>query len=149
MPGISFGQTQHNEVKQIPKQQGNHMSSKENYGAYIEHSAQFSEKAQEAMREVIERATTDMGYRAWLLEDPRAAVEDVVGENTINPDLHIQFVENDGAAATFVLPDPVDELATLSDEELEAVAGGSCIMFSFNSQGCTSNGCTNPEEEAA
>jgi len=79
--------------------------------------------AQEVLRKVVARATTDMDFRKQALQDPAAAIakED---PTPIPEGFKIRFVENQGANLTVVLPDPVSAEGELSDAELEQVAGG-------------------------
>ena len=79
-------------------------------------------KGEQAMRDLMLRASTDLDFRSKLLTDPRAALSEFSGVE-IPDSVDVQFIEND-ADATFVLPDPIDPEAELSPEELEAVAGG-------------------------
>jgi hypothetical protein len=80
-------------------------------------------KAAEVLRGMLSRSATDRTFRQKLLTEPRAAIAEYTGHDV--PDtFDVVFVENT-AAATIVLPDPVDPEAELSEAELEAVAGGS------------------------
>lgn len=78
---------------------------------------------------IIERAWKDADFKQQLIEDPKAALRSL-GESV--PDfLDIQVVEETGNTRYFVLPqDPnaVMESELLSDEELDAVAGGWCSV---------------------
>jgi hypothetical protein len=76
--------------------------------------------------EILKRSATDREFRARLVNDPAAAIEDVIGVplSTLPRPINVKFVEKAaGVDAVLVLPDFVD-VGTLSDAELEAVAGG-------------------------
>ncbi len=86
------------------------------------HSTPEVAQAAEVMRGLLSRSATDRGFRQKLLTEPRAAIAEYTGRDV--PDsFDVVFVENT-AAATIVLPDPVDPEAELSEAELETVAGG-------------------------
>lgn len=77
--------------------------------------------------EVQKKAVMDHAFRTELLENPKAAVAKVAGEEL--PDgFKIKVIENDPAYnATFVLPDLLSD--EISDEELDQVAGGVSIAL--------------------
>ena len=76
----------------------------------------------ETANKVFARAATDPEFRALALSDGTAAVEEVIGVEL--PDgLKIRFVENEDAWLTLGLP-PARSGDELTDQELEAVAGG-------------------------
>lgn len=78
---------------------------------------------------IIERAWKDAEFKAQLVEDPKAALR-AMGE-TVPDFLNIKVVEETGNTRYFVLPqDPnsLMESELLSDEELDAVAGGWCSV---------------------
>jgi len=82
------------------------------------------QKMNEVYHDLLSRSATDAEFRELLLANPREGLSQFYGpEATIPDDLNVRFIENE-ADATFVLPDPVDPAASLSVEELEAVAGG-------------------------
>ena len=78
------------------------------------------------MQALLARARVDQEFRQRLLADPRSAIHHALGI-TIPPDFRIKFVERGpDLDALVVLPDleasgGADEL---SDDELEAVTGG-------------------------
>jgi hypothetical protein len=79
---------------------------------------------EEALEAVKARAAVDPEFRQLLLEDPRQAVLDEVGVE-LPEDLTVKFVEKDaGVDLMAVLPDPIPEAEELTEDELEAVAGG-------------------------
>jgi hypothetical protein len=83
-----------------------------------------SDEIKTAITEIRRRATTDLDFRQRCFTDPAAAIQEVAGRE-LPEGMVIRFVDNQGANATIVLPDPVDAEGELSDEELEQVAGGS------------------------
>ncbi len=83
-----------------------------------------AELANAKLQELLARSATDMPFRAKLVGDPRAAIAEFTGADPASlQGLNVRFVEN-SADATIVLPDFVDAAAELSEQELEAVAGG-------------------------
>ena len=81
--------------------------------------------AKETYQSMLARSATDLDFRQRLLADPAAAVAEFTGREV--PDaFNVSFIEN-RADATIVLPDYIDPSAELSEDELEAVAGGSEI----------------------
>jgi hypothetical protein len=79
-------------------------------------------RAQENMEQLLARSATDREFRNKLITNPRAAMAEFTGREVPEP-FNVRFVENK-AGATFVLPDPVDPAAEISEEELSTVAGG-------------------------
>jgi hypothetical protein len=77
----------------------------------------------EVERRVIEMSLQDDAFRQRLLEDPRAASEEELG--TRLPE-EVRAVEESADTIYLVLPSdsPIGEGVELSDQELEAVAGG-------------------------
>ena len=90
-------------------------------------------QGQEAIRDILRRSSTDRAFRQRLLDDPSAAVAEVTGQ-AVPEGLSIRFVENT-ADATLVLPDFVDPDAELSEDDLEAVAGGIVLGLSIVAAG--------------
>lgn len=80
------------------------------------------EKVQEALMAVFSKAATDKTFRELALNHPTEAVKQAASVD-LPAGFTVRFVGNDGADATFVLPDYVGD-SELSDEQLEAVAGG-------------------------
>jgi hypothetical protein len=80
---------------------------------------------------ILQRSATDRQFRTRLLNDPNGAVEEVIGVavSTLPNPPKVKFIEKElGVDALIVLPDFVNPDGTLSDAELEAVAGGDwCI----------------------
>ena len=83
-------------------------------------SASDIEKGHDQFELVLSRSKTDAEFRSQLLEDPRAALEEVTGQS-LPTGMDIRFIENAGSA-TIVLPDV--EGGEIGDQELEMVAGG-------------------------
>jgi len=77
-----------------------------------------------AIREVLKRAVADPNFRQLAARDGKAAIAKVTSK-PLPQGLTIQFVDNHGKTAkTVVIPDPVSHPEQLTEEELEAVAGG-------------------------
>ena len=81
------------------------------------------------LAQVTLRAALDPGFRRRLLDDPRAAVREALGIE-LPPRMRLAFVEKDpGVDLMVVLPDPVEDVGALSDEQLDAVLGGSLAFL--------------------
>jgi hypothetical protein len=75
------------------------------------------------MDAILHRATLDREFRAKLLASPSQAVRDSFGVE-VPAAVRVRFVERDPSAdVTLVLPDFEDD-GELSDEDLDAAAGG-------------------------
>ena len=88
-------------------------------------------RAEETLKALLERSTTDTAFRAKLLNEPKAALAEFAGRdpNAENAwPVNVAFVENK-ADVTIVLPNVVDVAAELSERELETVAGGSDLLL--------------------
>ena len=85
------------------------------------------EKLQALYVEVQKKAMTDEAFRKELLADSTKAIEALAGEK-LPEGFKLKVIENDPAyTATMVLPDLVGR--ELTDEESEAVAGGTIYAF--------------------
>lgn len=81
-------------------------------------------REQEALKAILERASVDAGFRARLLTDPRAAIQQAFGV-IIPASFRVKFVERaPDVDALIVLPDFQDADGELSNGDLQAVAGG-------------------------
>lgn len=75
------------------------------------------------MDAILHRATLDREFRAKLLASPSEAVREGFGVE-VPASVSVRFVERDPSAdITLVLPD-FDDDGELSDEDLDAAAGG-------------------------
>jgi hypothetical protein len=84
----------------------------------------MSNKEQQALESVLERASVDHHFRQQLLVDPRGTILDAFGVN-IPSTFNVKFVEKEkGVDALIVLPDFRPPDGELSDGDLESVAGG-------------------------
>jgi hypothetical protein len=73
---------------------------------------------------IAERATTDADFRRRLLADAAPTIESDLGIR-LPPKFKIRFIEKDpGLDALIVLPDLARAGNELSDDDLDAVAGG-------------------------
>ena len=80
----------------------------------------------ELREHLVEKATEDEAFRARLLSDPKAAIEQELGV-TIPASLSIEVHEEDVATAHLVLPPDVK----LSEGDLQAAAGGRSFLESL------------------
>ena len=96
---------------------------------------QGNQSSTEMQAQLIERATRDPEFRRELIDDPRAVIQREFGIDV--PDsVDIRVVEESPTTSYLVLP--AVQAATgqeLSDEDLEAVAGG------WTGEGCGSYSC--------
>ncbi|HET7584243.1 MAG TPA: class IIb bacteriocin, lactobin A/cerein 7B family [Gemmatimonadaceae bacterium] len=72
---------------------------------------------------LLQRSSTDPEFRQLLLTSPHQALEAFSGKS-IPQDHRVVFIENKGGP-TVVLPPFIESGLELSEQELEAVAGGS------------------------
>lgn len=80
------------------------------------------EESRQVLEDVCRRAQWDGEFRQLALTDPGKAFEQIA-EKAIPEGVSIKFIESEpGVERTFVLPDYFGD--DLTDEQLEAVAGG-------------------------
>lgn len=80
-----------------------------------------SNKNDDLLREVIERASTDRDFRARLLADPAAAIRHAFG--VILPhNYRIRFIERPRELDALIVLPPMNQ--ELDEDDLEQVAGG-------------------------
>ncbi|UKO95909.1 NHLP leader peptide family RiPP precursor [Nostoc sp. UHCC 0870] len=81
---------------------------------------------QQVQERIIAKAMEDSIYKQRLLNDPKAVLEEELGEK-LPADLTIQVLQQSSKNLYLLLPIDIDELVRdgmLSESELEAVAGG-------------------------
>lgn len=81
------------------------------------------EQFQETVVKVMEKAETDANFRERVLTDVYAAVREVTG-NEMPEDFKINVVDGSKYDATLVLPEVKGVSEELTENDLEAVAGG-------------------------
>ena len=77
-------------------------------------------------RRLVQRSLEDDAFRRRLLEDPKGVVEEELGTR-LSEGVQVQAVEETADTIYLVLPPRAEtehSSAEISDEELEAVAGG-------------------------
>jgi hypothetical protein len=85
--------------------------------------------AREIEAQVIAQAVQDPAYRARLLADPRVVFADL--GLSVPPEVRIQALQETAEQYYLVLPAVADRPsgASLSDAQLEAIAGGDAAQF--------------------
>lgn len=82
-----------------------------------------NEQIDEAMEKIAERASTDSAFRELCFSNPHEAIKAATGQ-VVPESFKIRFIGNEGAHATYVLPDFKESADQLTDTDLDAVAGG-------------------------
>ena len=83
--------------------------------------------ASEAQERLIQKASTDSGFRSRLLENPRSTIEEEFG--VILPETFtIRVHEQSATEAHLVLPPD----SRLSEADLELISGGGCGACVYN-----------------
>jgi hypothetical protein len=80
----------------------------------------------EVQRRLVQRSIEDEDFRKKLLDDPKWALEQVL-ETQLPEDVEVRVVEESPKTIYLVLPGtslPLEEEGELSDQALDAVAGG-------------------------
>lgn len=84
-----------------------------------------SERRQQLLDAILERAAADRDFRQHLLAEPHRTIREAFGV-TIPPTFTIRFIEKEpGLDALVVLPELGPADGELSDGDLEVVSGGS------------------------
>lgn len=96
--------------------------SREQAGQFATANPEVIQEGQKKMQELLARSSTDIDFRSKLLENPKEAIAEFTGQ-PVSDVVDVVFIENRGDA-TIVLPDFIDPENELSEDELEAVAGG-------------------------
>ena len=77
---------------------------------------------------LIEKCWKDAGFKTEVVKDPKGMLERHIGQK-LPTDLKIFIHEEDANTLHFSLPPAPSNMAELSDEELEKVAGGTELVF--------------------
>jgi Nitrile hydratase, alpha chain len=98
-------------------------------------------------RSIVQRSLQDDSFRQMLLDDPKGTVEQELGTQ-LPEDVEVRVVEESQQSIYLVLPFRSADLQTgeLSDQELEAVAGGkgTAIWSDCSTCDCGSGDPNNP-----
>jgi hypothetical protein len=86
---------------------------------------------QNIQQELVLKALKDDGYRQHLKANPKAALEEAIGQS-LPADVNITVVEESASNLYLILPPPLPANVELSDDQLDAAAGGSGVSISFN-----------------
>jgi len=94
---------------------------------------------QKLIDQVRAKAWVDKGFRKVLIANPKKAIEELFNI-TLPEKLSINIMEEKPDSVTIILPAQLNE-AELSDDQLDAVAGGwGCLCDCFNAD-CFDVGC--------
>jgi hypothetical protein len=85
--------------------------------------AEESRTRKDFEQELIVRALKDETYRQHLKNNPKAALEEASGQS-LPETLNVTVLEESASNLYIVLPPPLPEGSEMSDEQLDAVAGG-------------------------
>lgn len=94
------------------------------------------QEANEAAKEIFQKASIDKEFRQLVLDNPNEAVKQATGKE-VPAEFQIKILESDpDYDVTLLLPDFRDDL---SDEDLENVAGGKfvCVDITVDTDVCT------------
>ncbi len=84
----------------------------------------MKESINQALQAITARSAEDRAFRKQLLENPRAAMQKIMG-TAIPEDLRIKFIEKDpDIDVLIVLPECLLEEGELTEEDVAEVAGG-------------------------
>ena len=91
----------------------------------------------EIERTLVQRSLQDESFRQRLLEDPKGTIEQELGSR-LPESIEVRVVEESAQTIYLVLPSAsaVGEGGELSDEELEAVAGGGWTWSGDTCESC-------------
>jgi Nitrile hydratase, alpha chain len=89
---------------------------------------------QDIQQEIVLKALKDEAYRQRLKADPKAALEETIGQS-LPADVKVTAVEESTSNLYLVLPPPLPASIELSDDQLDTAAGGSGITVTLNDGG--------------
>jgi Nitrile hydratase, alpha chain len=95
-------------------------------------------KRAEVERRLIQRSLEDEEFRQSLLDDPRAAIEQELGDQ-LPESIEVRVMEESADTIYLVLPSAsrVGQVEELSDQELEDVSGGkSAVTYCVGTCAC-------------
>lgn len=92
--------------------------------------AEASRTRQDIQQELVLKALKDEAYRQRLKANPKVALEEAIGQS-LPADVNVTVVEESASNLYLVLPPPLPATMELSDDQLDAAAGGSGITISI------------------